>query len=247
MKIINQIINIYLCEIKKIYDGFEDNTIINIILFEMANFNYKEKNFYFHLINSNDKYKEIKNQLILFNDKTKIMSHIYKEENGQLFEDLIKNKFSKQLIKKIKDHLRHIYFMFQTKHYNKINTLFETFKNELINNQEIKLNNLLSVHSSTYERKNFYEEFYNKINEFVNLNECESIMDLGCGFNPFSYTYFNLNNKKLYLNELNTNDLNILKRLSQVYKLKFNTNTKIIEKNIFEIEKFEKVDICFLL
>ena len=49
---------------------------------------------------------------------------------------------------------------------------------------EENIKNILSLHASTKERLQIFDEFY----EFINghTSDVNSFMDLGCGFNPFS-------------------------------------------------------------
>ena len=47
---------------------------------------------------------------------------------------------------------------------------------------------LLELHSSTNERLPFYEDFYGFI--FGHIGAVSKVLDLGCGFNPFSIPFF---------------------------------------------------------
>ena len=48
--------------------------------------------------------------------------------------------------------------------------------------------NMLTLHSSTNERLPYYNDFYDFI--FGHTGAVKTIMDLGCGFNPFSLLFF---------------------------------------------------------
>ena len=49
-------------------------------------------------------------------------------------------------------------------------------------------NDVLRLHASTRERLHVLPEFYGFI--FENIGQADSILDIGCGFNPFSMPYF---------------------------------------------------------
>ena len=55
---------------------------------------------------------------------------------------------------------------------------------------------LLKLHSSTQERLPFLHEFYDYIKSVV--GEINSVLDLGCGFNPFSLPFFPWNIKEYH-------------------------------------------------
>jgi len=61
-------------------------------------------------------------------------------------------------------------------------------------NNKKSITRILSLHRSTQERLPYYETFFKTL--LTNIKP-KTILDLGCGFNPFAYKLMNL--KKYYL------------------------------------------------
>jgi len=96
-------------------------------------------------------------------------------------EETPKYKKDKLVIKSIKNKLHQCYGAFITPNGNS-----KTAK--LIGNR--LYDEILSLHTSTLERKTFYREFYQQI--FAVTGTPKRIMDLACGYNPFSIVYMGL-------------------------------------------------------
>jgi len=69
---------------------------------------------------------------------------------------------------------------------------------------------LLSLHASTKERLPHYQEFY----EFIlkHTGKLESILDIGCGYNPFSLPLIPTNIKTYYAYDIDTRVADLLNR-----------------------------------
>lgn len=108
-----------------------------------------------------------------------------------------------------------------------------------LNPNKNNLNEILSRHSSTKERLNYYPELTNLISEL----KIKSILDLGCGINPIA-----LADKDLiyYASDINKQDLELVER--------FFNNNKIPGKTfVFDVREIEtsykelpSVDLCLL-
>ena len=96
-------------------------------------------------------------------------------------EEFPKYKKDKLIIKAVKNKLHQIHGAFIS-----INANNKT-KKILIEN---KYDQILSLHTSTFERLTFYKEFYEKI--FKVTGKPKWILDIACGFNPFSIPYMHL-------------------------------------------------------
>lgn len=194
--------------------------------------NYDQKN--------NTNYEGAKSELLIFNDKKKLSIYNFQLTDLAEYTALEKpiSKTFDALIKSIKNHFRRTYGMFQTKHYSKVDRLLSDFdKNK---------DQILSSHSSTYERAQFYDEFYAKVNNSINLNNADTILDLGCGMNPVSYEHFNLTDKHIYLNEISKKDCDRLQIVLDHYKEKYFCEGEVICGSIFDLD-FPEVDVCFML
>jgi 16S rRNA (guanine(1405)-N(7))-methyltransferase len=101
-----------------------------------------------------------------------------------IMEESLKYKKDKDIIKSVKNKLHQMYGAFQTEDcYKTADGLLDKYTK----NSDTDLKNLSSkimeLHSSTKERVNILEEFYGYI--FDMLPGIESIIDIGCGYNPF--------------------------------------------------------------
>ncbi|MFH1823441.1 MAG: methionine biosynthesis protein MetW [archaeon] len=146
-----------------------------------------------------------------------------KPELKSLDQDFLK-KFSKYDFKEARKKLREVYGMFWIKKRSKIKKLVE----------EKRLLELLKAHRSTAERLDFYPLFL----EMIPNNS--KILDLGCGFNPIAFFYFN---KKIDLtaSDISQEDLELIKKINPKIKI-----MKLdLTKDYFKIK--EKYDIILLL
>ena len=97
-------------------------------------------------------------------------------------KELKKKKTYKEFLKKSRSEARRIYGMFFDESYNKKEKYLQEYKKT--RNPEF-LKKILELHKSSKERMGFYKEFYNEI--FKKVGKINTVLDLGCGFNPFSY------------------------------------------------------------
>lgn len=134
-----------------------------------------------------------------------------KAENMSLYKKVELKKFNerskeyKELKKIVRQRLRYYFGSFNT-------TISEKSKSE--SEEE-----LLKKHLSTRERYEYIQEF----SDF--LGDAKSILDLGCGYNPFFYKYFKGNPK--YLASDISNDLKYIQKFFD--KNKIDGKTKVLD------------------
>ena len=161
------------------------------------------------------------------------------------------SKISKQDIKEIRNQLHKSYASFQTKKKNKINN----YLNELQSLTESKLTDvnllhitdkLLSVTLSTKERINDYPNLYKQIFKITGIPK--SIVDLGAGFNVFSYPFMNLNELTYYSYDIDINDISVINNYINIMKIRgLSGRGDILDvRNKEEISKLPSSDIVFL-
>ena len=129
------------------------------------------------------------NELIYEINKTKKYSSLYQPFLKRICsEEFVKYKKDKDKLKAVKNRLHIIYgaFFINIKDYNQnINAI--TDKKET---NEIEI---LKLHASTNERLPSIDEFYkfifDNLNNNIKTEEINSILDIGCGFNPFSLPF----------------------------------------------------------
>ncbi len=170
--------------------------------------------------------KQIKNKKTLKNvDNSLIKYHLeqYFKHNPKLFKKLNKKKIRKKVIKDIRAILHRAYGMFLLKSY---------FKKEKIKNIE----KLLKAHRSTKERIPIYYKLYKELFKITGVPK--SLLDLGCGFNPLSFKYMNLDNVKYYAFDISKPDLDFLKQHIDFL------DTKVV--NLLSVKQLPKTDVCFM-
>ncbi len=90
----------------------------------------------------------------------------------------------KRLVKLVRSELRRVSGMFYELDYSKAKNLIESLNKN--NFDEISFE-ILKLHKSTHERLRYYEEIYSEI--FTHIQTPKRILDIGAGFNAFSYFF----------------------------------------------------------
>ena len=113
------------------------------------------------------------------------MTKKYSAVHPPLIERLMEeNKAAPDKIKAVKTKLHQLYGAYtQDNAHKKANAIITTLESELTDIQSAALQ-LLALHASTKERLPSYTAFYDFI--LQHTGQVESIMDIGCGYNPFS-------------------------------------------------------------
>lgn len=112
-------------------------------------------------------------------------------------EEFIKFKKDKDIIKSVKNKLHQMYGAFQTDDSHKsANKLLDQYIKNPDNDLKYLSRSIMELHSSTKERLNILEEFYGYI--FGILPGIESILDIGCGYNPFCLPWMPVNQIRSY-------------------------------------------------
>lgn len=185
-------------------------------------------------IKKNKKYSSISDEIIVGEIKNYINKNKIKDTNNVTKGD----------IKEIRNRLHKSYASFQTKKKNKINIYLEELKKDLSN--PAITNKLLSIALSTKERINDYSSIYNLIFEIT--GKPKSIIDLGAGFNIFSFPLMNLPSLTYYSYDLNKEDINHINNYISIMKNKGLTgNANILDvRNKKQISNLPSSDILFM-
>lgn len=181
----------------------------------------------------------------------------YKNKNQKVFQILEEKKYNEKskefdLLKKyIRKKLREVHGVFSKNNLGK-----EKKKKLLINlvddeKKENSLKEILSSHQSTFERIDYYIPLYKKIFEEEH-KKIKKIIDLGCGYNPFSYKLMGFSEKENpeYLAvDINTEEMEFIKCFFEKEKISGKCLTLDLSKkeNLEVLKKeSEKSDICFM-
>jgi len=108
-----------------------------------------------------------------------------RKEYEQDPERFVKKKAFQQLRTEVREHLRRVYGVFFT---DKYPAKREALALQLIEKSSKEhARTLMDIHRSTHERLGAYEGLYEQLFSFT--GKPNSILDLGCGYNPFSYVF----------------------------------------------------------
>jgi len=114
-----------------------------------------------------------------------------KLEHANSFKEFSRSGEFAELKKLVRAELRKVYGVFDLDEKKQRKELLEKLKKEKSNtknNDEKKIiRELLLLHQSSKERIDYYDEIYKKI--FSITDTPASILDLGCGANPYAYAY----------------------------------------------------------
>ena len=118
--------------------------------------------------------------------------HAWLEENPHVKKEYKKDpeRFTRKkpfqkLRREVRKQLREVYGVFFTSNYT--NKREKYVKQLTQTNDEATRQEVLKLHRSTNERLHEYPFLYQQL--FEHLQTPKSVLDLGCGYNPFSYEY----------------------------------------------------------
>ncbi len=150
------------------------------------------------------------------------------------------NKRSKQYktaIKEIRAKLRRVYGLFREQEDLKRR---EELIDQLLSGKKKLIPEILKTHSSTKERLDFYPELYKKV--FTITGKPQSIIDLGCGINPFSIPFMKLKELEYYAYDLSEDEIEYLNRFFKFLKIK--GKAEILD--MFNFSHLPEADVCFM-
>ena len=181
-----------------------------------------------HEIKQNKKYKSIADEIII------------EEINNYLKKNKI-SSISTEDIKEIRSKLHRSYSSFQTKKKNKIEKYLDELKE---NPMDLTItHDLLSTVISTKERLEYYPELYQQIFEIT--GKPKIIVDIGAGFNIFSYPFMDLTSLTYYSYDINEEDKKIINKYLEIMKIK--GKAEILDaKNLEAVSKLPLSDLVFL-
>lgn len=148
----------------------------------------------------------------------------------------LKKKSVEKILKEVRARLREVYGAFLSKDYFKKEKLLHEIKSlgDIEGHERI-----LKLHISTRERLPYYRTAYEKILSII--GKPESILDLGCGLNPFSIPFMGFI-PEYYAAELVKEDAHFI----QAYFDRFKIRGKAFQVDLTEIKELPKADVCFL-
>lgn len=159
----------------------------------------------------------------------------------------IRSKGYKIMIKEVRALLRRAYGLFRNdSQLVKSRLLVDSLENASSFKRKKLIEEILQLHSSTRERFSYYKRLYKDI--FAITGKPQTILDLGCGLNPFSIDLMRLRRLHYYAYDLSEIEVSLLERFFFIlYRLNslFRGEAKIVD---ISTENFysPSVDVCFL-
>jgi len=155
----------------------------------------------------------------------------------------------KKIIKDVRASLRKVYGLFRTREQ-------ELKRKELLEELSVSPAHLRSIcqaildtHPPTRERLPFYENFYRKL--FRITGEPSSILDLGCGLNPFSLVFMKAKTVTYYAYDIDEEEISLLNKFfAQLHKHNpaWKGRADILDLlHWARLSHLKKMDLCFLL
>ena len=155
-----------------------------------------------------------------------------------------KSKAYGSVVKYVRAKLRKVYGLFRDDPAKRKKLVQELARASKENRTKI-ITEILSTHSSTNERLSFYGQLYSKL--FAITGKPKTILDLGCGINPFSFLYMKLEKCNYYAYDINEEEINSINKCFgslQIENPFFTGKAEIMD--ILQVAKLPQADICFL-
>ena len=148
----------------------------------------------------------------------------------------------KKIIREIRGSLHKMHGSFQTTKRSKRVEYLE----QLATNKEDVLTvheNILATNRSTKERLPLYPQLYKKI--FAITGKPKTILDLGCGLNPFSFPFMELNKVTYYAYDIDESELADIQLYFRQHK---QIEGKVTSKNLQDVnlQTLPRADIAFV-
>ncbi len=187
---------------------------------------------YMQEVKANKKYSTLADEIVLQEIKE------YLRKNPTL------KRVDKQSVKDIRAKLHRLYSSYLRGKKSKRDKLLQELK---ANSENLNLiNKILASAVSTKERLDDYQEIYKKIFQITGIPK--TIIDLGAGLNPVSFSYMNLEQLNYYSYDIDNQDIDFLNKYFEIMKSK-GLNGKAEILNILDFKKIKNLpstDIVFM-
>lgn len=155
----------------------------------------------------------------------------------------------KRIIKEVRARLRRVSALFQVEKKRDVTKLLAKLHDGQ-NKREMQsvIQKILESHASTWERILFYEQLYRKI--FAVAGKPASLLDLGCGINPFSVTRMSIKKLNYYAYDIDEDNMQLLNSFFEWWHTQhksFHGKAEILDiSNVQNIPRLPHADLCFL-
>lgn len=159
-----------------------------------------------------------------------------------------KSKAYVSVIKTVRSQLRRVYGLFRddpSKRKKLVQELLVASSSSSSSSKRTDLiKQILSTHSSTEERLLFYDRLYAEI--FAITGKPKTLLDLGCGINPFSFSYTKLQKCVYFAQDINKEEIG---SINQYFQLLHKENSSFSGKAVvadIATAVFPAAEVCFL-
>lgn len=165
-------------------------------------------------------------------------------------EDLENKKAYKAFLKKVKEFLHKTYSVYQIGNQCKKDKIFDDMVKSKSDAELVKLHlEMLHCHSSTRERKEFYEDVYEGI--FSKVKKPKRILDVGCGLNAFSLPFIGFDDFEYVGVDVGKEDMKLVNSYLKLSKKIYYFSGRGLEVNVFDKDYLKRIprgkfDVCFL-
>ncbi len=170
--------------------------------------------------------------------KEELRDYLKKNHKAKIFlagEFSTRSAYYKKIIKDVRMQLRRSYGLFRKKR--------KALKEFKIDVDESSVKEILKSHPSTKERLPFYKEIYEKI--FMFTENPKVILDLGCGLNPFSYSYMKLSDSMYFAYDLSAGEIKLINDYFRKSGIKGRADV-LNFLHTDKVKKLPKADVAFL-
>jgi len=181
----------------------------------------------------------------------------YKLKNPKKFRTLEEKNYNEkskefdEIKKEIRKKMRSVHGVFAKNQISqeKKKKYISDLKNAKKEEKQNIINKILQSHQSTFERINNYIPLYEMIlKNYGSKNKINKITDLGCGYNPFAYSYLGCTPKYLAV-DINKEDAEFIQEYFDLEKIDGKSIVlDLTEKDNLKIVEDESrdSDICFM-
>jgi 16S rRNA (guanine(1405)-N(7))-methyltransferase len=183
-------------------------------------------------IKKNKKYSTLADEIVIEEIKE------YLEKNKEV------NDINRQSIKEIRKSLHRLYSSYIRGKKSKKTKLLDELKDNPDDPELIK--KILSTSLSSKERLKDYKDIYKQI--FILTGKPKSILDLGCGLNPLSFIFMDLDCLEYHAYDIDTEDIGLLNNFFKTMKDRgLNGSASILNiKNLKDVLNLPRADMVFL-
>ena len=152
-----------------------------------------------------------------------------------------RSSFYKKAVKSVRADLRRWHGLYH-QNKSKIEELLQLLRDDSKQRTNL-ITQILEEHTSTKERLSIYPQLYKNI--FSITGKPKSIIDIGCGLNPFSISFMNLKSLTYFAYDINQQEMSYVQEFFLLIEAK-ELHGKAIVSDLLKEKNYLSADIAFL-